>query len=347
MTTVLTVGVDVSYKTLQAASGVDKTRLSKHGRFPNDPAGFARLADVVRAAAREAGAAGIHLVMEPTGGYEQRLARFALEQGWQVSLPNPGHVREWAKASGRRAKSDSQDAVTLTAYGIEQDPPAWRPLPEPVAELARLLERRDDLEGMRRQEQNRRHALQAQAQYQGAVAQSLEATIAHLAAAIAEIDRQIAQHLDQHPDLKAEAKRLRTVPGIGARNVLPILVLLHRWGELTQYQGDRQGLTAYVGLDPEPYESGTSVYRPATISRQGSPRLRWRLYMGALGGVRGQNVLREFYQRLVARGKRKRLALVAAARKLLVWAWAVFRSQSDFDPLRAGAHQTPVAASAA
>ncbi len=335
--TVLKVGVDISYKTFDASSAVVKTALTRHGRFTNDDAGFSRLAEHVRAAAQAAQADTIQLIMEPTGGYEQPLARFALAQGWLVSLPNPRQVRDWAKGSGRRGKSDRLDADNLTAYGCELAPPAWRPLPEPLAALEALLQRRDDLAGMLRQEQNRRHALAARAEPRPAVAHSLEQAIAYLEQAIAAIEQEIQAHLDQHPDLKAEAKRLRSVPGIGERNVLPILVLLGRWGELTQQQGDRQGLTAYVGLDPVPYDSGTSVHRPAAISRQGNPVLRRLLYMGALGGVRGHNVLREFYQRLVSRGKKKRLALVAAARKILSWAWAVYRSKSDFDPVKAGA----------
>ena len=105
---------------------------------------------------------------------------------------------------------------------------------------------------------------------------------------------------------------------------------------LTNGQGSAKGLTAYVGLDPQPYESGTSVRKPATISRMGDTTLRRKLYMGALGGIRGQNPLRAFYQRLVGRGKKKRLALVAAARKLLVWAWKVFQTETDFDPAKLG-----------
>ncbi len=345
--TVLRVGVDMSYKTFEATSAVVKNGLTRHGRFSNDARGFARLAESVRQAAKAAGADTIQLIMEPTGGYEQPLARFALAQGWIVSLPNPRQVRDWAKGSGRRAKTDRQDADTLTAYGCEQEPPAWRPLPEPVAALEALLQRRDDLEGMLRQEQNRRHALEARGEARAVVAASLDQAIAYLQQAIAAINAEIREHLDQHPDLKAEAKRLRTVPGIGERNVLPILVLLCRWGQLTHGQGDRQGLTAFVGLDPVPYESGTSVHRPAGISRQGNPKLRRLLYMGALGGVRGHNVLREFYQRLVGRGKKKRLALVAAARKILTWAWAVYRTRCDFDPAKAGVAQPQTAGAAA
>ena len=91
---------------------------------------------------------------------------------------------------------------------------------------------------------------------------------------------------------------------------------------------------AFVGLDPQPYESGRSVHKRATISKMGGRSVRRYLYLGALGGVRGKNVLRTFYKRLVSRGKAKRLALVAAAHKILIWAWAVFAKDVDFDPAR-------------
>jgi transposase len=90
-------------------------------------------------------------------------------------------------------------------------------------------------------------------------------------------------------------------------------------------------LVAYVGLDPQPQESGVSVWRPALISRQGDRGMRARLYMGALGALRGGNPVHAFSQRLVDRGKPKTVALVAAARKLLVWAWAVFISGQPCD----------------
>ena len=130
------------------------------------------------------------------------------------------------------------------------------------------------------------------------------------------------------------------MPGIGEKNVLPLLVLCARWSSLTQGQGTAKGLTSYAGLDPQPYDSGRTVHKRARISRKGNPTLRHLLLMGALGGIRSpHSVLRQFYNRLLAAGKPKMVALVAASRKILVWAWAVFRNQSPFDPQRAQARQ--------
>ncbi len=341
---VLTVGVDVSQETLDVAVAMPDQAPRFAGTYANDTAGFAQLAAAIRQESEQGRAPEVHLVMEPTGGYEQPLAHYALEQGWRVSLPNPRKVRDWAKSEGRRAKTDRQDALLLAAYGVAKNPPKWLPLPEAAAELEALLERQDDLNKMLQQELNRQHALQARAIKQGPVTRNVERSIARLHESLAEIEAAIDEHMDQHPDLKQQAKRLRTVPGIGAKNVLPILVLMHRWGTLTDYEGDNKGLVAYVGLDPVPFSSGRTVCRRSLISRQGDPSMRRRLFMGAFGGVRGRNALRAFYQGMVARGKAKRLALVAAARKILTWAWAVFRSATDFDPKLAQSKKTAVPA---
>ncbi len=333
--TLLAVGIDVSQHTLDVAFCPAKDRAIVLGSFPNDPTGFEKLNKVLSKTLRRHHAEGIHGVMEPTGGYEQPLALFAYRRGWVISLPNPRRVRDWARGSGIRAKTDRVDACVLARYAAAQKPPPWKPLPEEVAQLEALLERREDLTAMLRQERNRRHALQARDTYQGVVAQSLEDSISRLEQEMAAMDRAIREHLAAHPHLKECAKRLQTVPGIGKRNVLFIMVLLYRWSTLTNNQGNSKGLTAYVGLDPLPYESGRSVRKRRCISRQGNRRMRHKLFMSALGGVRGHNPLRDFYRRLVGRGKAKKLALVAAARKILVWAWAVFRDGTTFDPQRA------------
>lgn len=333
---VLVVGVDVSQAHLDVAVHTSQGETMVLGRYPNTPEGWEDLARALAPLRSQEEASTVHLVMEPTGGYEQPLARFALQQGWRVSLPNPRQVRDWARGKGRRAKTDRVDAQVLAAYGAEVTPPAWQPLPVEVAQLEEMLQRQEDLRAMLRQEQNRRHALQAQGTYSGPAAASLEQHIAFLEEALQKLEEEIERHLEQHPELKQQVTSLRQVPGIGPRNVYYILVWLYRWGTLTEYQGHYKGLTAYIGLDPVPYESGHSVHRRPTISREGNRLIRRYLFLGALGGVRGRNPLRVFYERLVGRGKPKMVALIAAARKILVWAWAVFRDQSTFDPQRAG-----------
>lgn len=327
----LFVGVDVAQATLVAALWLRGQPLDLE-ECANSPDGFQALAAQLQAAQQTSGASAIHLILEPTGGYELALAAFVLQQGWTLSRPNPAQVRDWARGRGYRAKTDRLDGRMLAQYGAETDPPRWQPLPAEVNQLELLLRRKEDLEQLLRQEKNRQHALGQRPGVPEAVGRSLERVIGALEQELAELEQAIKRHMQQYAELGRIAKRLRSVPGIGTKNVLWILVVLARFSTLTQGQGDAKGVVAYCGLDPQPYSSGSSVRKRSSISRKGNRSLRSRLFLGALGGVRGQNVLRAFYQRLVGRGKPKKAALIAAARKILVWAWAVFRDQTTFDP---------------
>jgi transposase len=330
----LSLGVDVAKMSIEAALW-SAGRAQRLGAFANDPAGFAALAAAVAALVPADEPVALRLTLEPTGGYELALAHWAHQRGWLVGLPNPRQVRDWAAGVGRRAKTDGQDALTLARYGAERQPPPWRPLPAEIAELESLLRRRDDLEQMLRQERNRLAALGARPGVAPAVPASVERTIGLLEEEARAIEQAIRALVGRHAGIREAVTWLRSVPGVGERTALPLVVLLARWDRLTDGLGDGKGLAAFAGLDPQPHESGASVRRRAPISRMGDRAMRRRLYMGALGGVRGANALRDFYQRLVGRGKAKKLALVAAARKILLWAWAVYRRRTPFDASRA------------
>jgi transposase len=334
----LNVGVDVSKDSLDVAYWETDESVFQ-GKFPNTKKGFQTIAQKIEAKCQETNTTSVFIVMEPTGGYEQPLARFAIQQQWQVSLPNPYRVKQWAGAMGIRAKTDRHDARTLAHYGFMQDPHQWKPLPPEVEELKHLLDRLDDLHDALNRERNRLDSYQYQANPHKAAYRSLKQSIAFLERQIAQVQKSIKEHLKAHPHLKEQKKLLLSVSGVGEKNVLYILVMMHRWEALTEGKGEASGLVAYVGLDPKPHESGTSIRKRAGISRQGNRPFRSRLYMSALGGVGGNNPLRAFYKRLVGLGKPKKVALVAAARKILIWCWAVFRSNTPFDTARFGCSQ--------
>ena len=189
-------GVDVAAATVTAATWV-AGRGTLLGTFPNTLAGYTQLA-----AHPALAQAAIHLVLEPTGGYELALAHWALQQGWQVSLPNPKQVRDFGKSRGRRAKTDGQDALLLARFGAETDPAPWHPLPAEVTELESLQRRKDDVEQMLRQEKNRRHALAQRPGQHTAVPRSLERLIEALAQELAELERAITGLLQQHAALR-------------------------------------------------------------------------------------------------------------------------------------------------
>ncbi len=329
----LWLGTDVGKASLVAEVAAEQdVRL---GEFTNNAPGFVALAEQVATLVQAVGqeeVTVIHLVVEPTGGYELALVAFAYEQGWQVSLPNPKKVRDWAKGMGWRAKTDRQDAHILARYGAECRPAPQAQLATEVSELDSLLKRRQDLEQMLQQEKNRLQEMAGRPGISAAVKSSLAQVIEALQEALRQVEEAIAAHLRQHTHLQRERDRLLPLPGIGPKVVLPLVVLLYRWQTLTSGQGSAKGLTALVGFDPQSHVSGTSVRKRPAISKMGNAEVRRLLYMGALSAVHGHNPLHVFYERLVGRGKARKLAVVAAAHKLLIWAWILFSRQTTWDP---------------
>ncbi len=227
------------------------------------------------------------------------------------------------------------DARTLAHYGFMQKPHQWKPLPPEVEQLEHLLRRLDDQKDTLGREKNRLQAYQNRANSHKIACKDLKQSMAFLEGQILQIQDATKEHLKAHPHLLKQKKLLLTVSGVGQKNVLYILVMMYRWYTLTDGEGDIKGLVAYVGLDPKPHESGTSVRKRASISRQGSRPFRSRLFMSALGGIKGKNTpLSAFYKRLVGRNKPKKVALVAASRKILIWSWMVFSTNTPFDVTR-------------
>lgn len=329
----LVVGGDVSQKQIDIAIWTGEQAEFVDG-FDNSAAGLTQLEKTIETLQCQQQASSVLFVIEPTGGYEQLVARFALKAGWQVAMPNPKQVRTWAKGAGTRAKTDRVDSKLLARYGAVMQPPSWSPPEACVEALGHLLSRLQDLQKMLQAEQNRAHALNQQPIQSPVVSTDIAESIAFFEQKIEAMNQAIRAYFDNHPQLKQQNEQLQSVPGVGKKNAPILLTFLHQFAALTENQGSAKSLTAYAGLDPVPYESGTSVNKPSGISRQGNKPLRRYLYLGALGGSRGKNPLRAFYQRLVSRGKAKKLALCACARKILVWSWAVFRQGVAFDPTR-------------
>jgi transposase len=335
----LYVGGDVSKANIEAAVwGAGEKEGKVVGQLDNERTGYEWLAGKVEGLRQSSGADVVHLVVEPTGGYELGVVAFAQEQGWWVSLPNPKVVRDYGKSIGQRAKTDRQDALLLARFGSERQPAAQASLPAATQELESLLQRQQELEKLLRAERNRLANLKQRPRQVPAVIESLQRVIDQLEQELAAIEQAINALLKEQTDLQQQANRLLTVPGVGLKTVLPLLVFLSRWHCRTNGQGTAKGLTAFAGLDARPFQSGSSVYQRPTISKMGDGAIRACLYMAAFGGIRGQNLLRSFYQGLVGRGKAKRLALVAASRKILIWSWAVYLQESTFEPDRASAH---------
>jgi transposase len=320
------VGVDIAARTLAVAIAHGDAAPTPAVTLPNDPDGWRALMGALTA--QRSTPAATLVVMEATGSYWQGLATALQTAGWGVSVVPPASVRDHAHARFRRAKTDRLDAALLVDYARRQQPARWTPPPPEIDALQLLLRQRDDLVAMRTQTRNRQHALAQLPTVPDEVQQPLVALAQVLVEQIAILDAAIKQRAAATVTLANEMARLQTITGVG---MLTAAVVLTETRPLRGNITPRQ-VVAFAGLDPAPHESGTSVRGARHMSKTGNARVRQAVYMAALAASRYNPVLRTFYQRLRARGKKPRVALVAVARKLLVLMVTLLMHERDFDP---------------
>ena len=274
--------------------------------------------------------AGTRVVLEATGTYWVGLATDLTDAGWTVSVVPPASVRYYAQARLRRAKTDAVDAYVLASYGRDLHPLPWTPPPAEVRALQLLLRQREDLVALRTQTSNRQHALAQLPAVPAEVQQPLAALRAVLDEQIATLEQAITQRVTTlSAPHAADVARLDGIAGVG---LLTAAVVLVETAPLLAAGATPKQVVAYAGLDPAPHQSGTSVRGASQLSKTGTPRLRQALYMAALSAKRPEGPLRTFYTRLLNRGKHKRVALVAVARKLLVLMVTLMQRQRTYDP---------------
>ncbi len=244
------------------------------------------------------------IVLEATGGLETALAAALAAAGLPVAVVNPRQVRDFAKATGRLAKTDALDADVL-AHFAEAVRPQARPLPDAATQaLAALVTRRRQLQEMLVAEQNRLRLAPAPVQ------RGLQAHIAWLQRQVKDLDRDLAQAIRQSPAWRAQDDLLRSVPGVGPVLASTLVAELPELGRLTRRQ-----IAALVGVAPLNGDSGQR--RGPRRCWGGRAPVRATLYMATLAATQWNPVLRAFYQRLLAAGKLKKVALTACMRKLL------------------------------
>ena len=245
------------------------------------------------------------VLLEASGGLELSLVAALAAAALPVVVVNPRQVRDFARATGKLAKTDSLDAAVLAHFAEAVRPPV-RPLRDAETQaLNSLAGRRRQVMTMLVSEKNRLSAATV------AVRPRIEAHIAWLEQELDDLDEGLRQTLHQSPVWREKDDLLRTVPGVGEQVSFNLLAYLPELGTL-----DRRQIAALVGVAPFNRDSGT--LRGKRTVWGGRARVRATLYMGALVASRYNPVIRDFYQRLLAAGKPKKLALTACMRKLLV-----------------------------
>ncbi len=322
----LFVGVDIAAKTATLSWGSSVETLSNPITIAQTRKGWEKLVQQVTPLVAQA--RHCLVVMEATGTYWMQMALYLYEAGLQVSVINPIRSRYFAKMLLQQTKTDAVDARLLARLGMLLPLTPWTPPPQIYYELQQRLAYRDDLVAMRLQERNRLHALQHHATIVSSIQQRLEQHIQRLSAQISQLDQEIETLLAAEHEWTASAVRLQSIPGIGANTAAWILTATLNFTACNS----PEEAAAFAGLAPHTRQSGTSLHSQRSIGRGGHERLRRALYLAAIPAVRFNPSLACFYQRLLARGKPKKVALCAAARKLLHMAWALVTKKSFFEP---------------
>jgi transposase len=289
------IGVDVSKKYLD----VHIRSTQEYFRTTNDTAGIKEIRKRL---------SPFHpylLIAEATGGYESDMVQSLQKEDVACAVVNPRHVRAFGKALGRLAKTDKIDAGILAHFG-EAIKPTPKALSTPEEEtLSETQARRKQLVGMITMEKNRR------AGTRGQVRKSIDKTIDFLEKQLKEINKSLSQQVSENEEWQAKLELLKSVQGVGQVVAMTLVSELPELGKVS-----RQEIAALVGVAPFNCDSGERKGRKEIWG--GRSNVRSALYMAVLVSVRHDPRLKAFYNKLCESGKKKKVALVACMRKLLV-----------------------------
>ncbi|MCS3663453.1 transposase [Salinibacter ruber] len=307
------VGIDVAKEYLDLAirssSGEVETR-----RFDNHPEDIDQLKELLCEVGPE------RIVLEATGGYERPVSAALAAAGLPVAVVNPRQTRDFARATGRLAKTDEIDARVLALFG-ERIQPEVRPAPSADQEVfSALVARRRQLQKMKTAEQNRLGTAPSEA-----VRADIEEHLSFLEERLAETERQIKEAVENSPLWREEEELLCSIPGVGETTAHVLMAELPELGE-----ANRQEIAKLAGVAPLNRDSGK--HRGERSTWGGRSSVRETLYMAALSATRHNRRIRSFYDRLVERGKAKKKALVACMRKLLVIMNTMMKNRTHWKP---------------
>jgi len=249
----------------------------------------------------------IHVICESTAGYERKLATALWDAPIPVSIANSYRVRSFARSRGRLAKTDKLDARVLSEYGSVNEPKTSIKPDAKQLLMKQLMDRLDQLDHMRTQDLNRLH----QCDPKDVAYKSLKAMLRTIEAQMEKLREQVKETIEDDPQLKAKADKMKTITGVGDQTAAKMLAYMPELGSLT-----RQQAAALAGLAPMNFDSG--YMKNQRHIRAGRAKVRKALYMAAVCMSTYNAHAKALYDRLVLRGKAKKVALVAVMRHLII-----------------------------
>lgn len=303
------VGIDISKLTFDIAIKNEKGNYS-HYKLSNDCEGFKKL---MRLLNNEIDSC----VMEASGPYYLKLATFLHDKKVQVSVINPLVIRRFSQMRMMRTKTDKKDAVMIAEYGKTETPKIWEPEESYVLELKQMQAYVEQMNKSRTGFIRQQEAFKQNPVKCLKLNKSITKMVNTIEKEIASIEIQMEGLVRKYHQKLFD--QMQSIPGLGKKTSMQLIVLS---GGFTKFENAKQ-LSSYVGLSPRIFESGTSVKGKSKICKMGMGRVRAMLYVCAWTAKKCNKACRELYDRLLEKGKAKKLALIAVANKLLKQAFAI------------------------
>lgn len=267
-----------------------------------------------------------HCIMEATGPYYLPLACFLAGQGIRVSVVNPLVIKRYGQMRLLRTKTDKADARMIAAYGQQQELSLWEPPQRYQVELQQLEALCELYVSARTALSNQLHSFEATGLMEKHTGQCIARQLRELDRQVKGLEKRMLLLIKQHHQEVLES--LLSIPGLGHKTAMALITLSNGF---TKFTNHRQ-LSCYVGLCPRVVESGKSVRGKGRICKMGMSRVRALLYMCSLSAKKTNKACKDLYERLVAKGKAKKQALIAVANKLLKQAFALATRGTRYHP---------------
>jgi len=266
----------------------------------------------------------VHCVMESTGIYHLRLAHALYEAGIPLSVVNPLSVKRFIQSKMHRTKTDKSDAMMLAEYGRIMEPALWKPDAAHYTQAQQLLNIQSQLIKNRTSINNQIEAICLSVDQSKTGLGLLKKQLEFIETQLKQIDSELEELMDRY-DGEA-VNNLQSIPGIGCKTAIALMVYTKG---MTNFDNYRK-VASYFGISPRIVQSGSSIKGRGNICKMGMGHIRMLLYMCARSAIKYNKACRELYERLLAKGKAKKLALIAVANKLLKQAFAIVKNKSVY-----------------
>lgn len=299
-------------------------KISLPQNFKNNISGFKKLLNWV-VKQRTSESLPVIFVMEVTGIYHENLAHFLFENGQQVVIVLPNKIRNYAKSLETKSKTDPIDALVITRFGLERKLEPWTP-PEPfISAIKALCREYHSLKEMSTEIKNQIHAKEYAFFNDKTTINRKKKLLNTLGKQLNEILSEIDILIKSKTELNNKINNVATIKGIGTITIITILAETNCFEHVTNINQ----LISYAGLDVVLNQSGKKKGK-TTISKKGNKFIRKALFMPAMSACRSNYKMKEVFARLVSKGKNKKAAIIAIARKLLVLIYTLWKNDSVF-----------------